>query len=348
MKACVLHGINDLRLEEVPYPVMREGEVIVKIKAAGICGSDLDRVFKSGTYHYPTIIGHEFSGEIVEEFSDGDCKLKGKKVTVFPLLPCFKCDSCIQGKYAQCRNYSYYGSRCDGGFAEYISVKKWNLFVLPDDISFVEGALFEPGAVSCHAISMLHGIVGKTIALIGVGAIGMITAQILKSCGADRVILIVRTEDKAAFLRNSGFDYVINSDLSDINNEIDKMTQGKGVDACIEGTGNDHEFGVSINITRRNGIIVCLGNPKGDFCLKKDVYWQILRKELSIVGTWNSSYKVTNDDWNCFLSLLRERKVESDVIVTDKYSLDECKVAFDDLYYRKKGKIRLKSMFINE
>lgn len=127
MKACVLKGIGNLEYKEVPTPVPERGEVLLKIKASGICGSDIGRVYVKGTYHFPTIPGHEFAGQIVEAGEGVDSSLVGKRAAVFPLLPCRKCDMCEVGEYASCWNYNYFGSRCDGGFAEYIAVPVWNL-----------------------------------------------------------------------------------------------------------------------------------------------------------------------------------------------------------------------------
>ena len=134
VKSANLHAINDLRYEETPFPACEDDEVLVKVKSCGICGSDLSRVYGKGTYHFPTIIGHEFSG-IVE--SDPKGEFDGKRVVIFPLLPCFKCKSCADENYATCENYDYYGSRRDGGMTEYLAVKRWNLLIMPDAISDV-------------------------------------------------------------------------------------------------------------------------------------------------------------------------------------------------------------------
>ena len=115
MKAAVLYGIKDLRYESVPDPVAGENETLIKIMAAGICGSDISRVFDKGAYHYPIILGHEFAG--VDEKT-------GRKAVIFPLLPCMKCAMCSIGEYVCCENYDYYGSRRDGGFAEYLGKKR--------------------------------------------------------------------------------------------------------------------------------------------------------------------------------------------------------------------------------
>ena len=146
MKAGVLHQIGDLRYEDVKDPQPNKGEVLLKIRAAGICGSDIGRVYKKGTYHFPTIPGHEFAGEVVDLGKGVDKSYMHRKAAVFPLLPCRECDMCEIGEYASCRNYNYFGSRCDGGFAEYIAVPVWNLVVSEKDISFEEMAMAEPAA----------------------------------------------------------------------------------------------------------------------------------------------------------------------------------------------------------
>ena len=141
VKCAKLYGIGDLRYEEAPFPECGGDEVIVKVMSCGICGSDLGRVYVKGTYTFPTVIGHEFSGRVVFDplglmTNGGAC--------VFPLLPCFKCKSCREGNYATCENYDYYGSRRDGGMTEYIAVKRWNLVKMPSGLSYDEGAMCEP------------------------------------------------------------------------------------------------------------------------------------------------------------------------------------------------------------
>jgi L-iditol 2-dehydrogenase len=130
MMACNLHGVGDLRYEEVPVPPLGADEVMLQVRAAGICGSDIPRVFEKGTYHFPTIPGHEFAG-VISAVNPGDESLLGKTVAVFPLIPCGKCAACQIGEYAQCADYDYYGSRRDGAFAEYIAVKNGIWFLCP-------------------------------------------------------------------------------------------------------------------------------------------------------------------------------------------------------------------------
>ena len=130
MNAYVLDGINQLHLKEVPMPVVQKGEVLVQVKAAGICGSDIPRIFKTGTYHFPTIPGHEFSGKVVESENPA---WMGKRVGIFPLIPCHSCAPCKKKRYEVCRQYSYLGARTDGGFAEYVAVPEDNLIEMQEN-----------------------------------------------------------------------------------------------------------------------------------------------------------------------------------------------------------------------
>ena len=170
MKCANLHGINDLRYEDMPMPVCEEDEVLVAVKCCGICGSDIPRVYTKGTYHFPTVIGHEFAGKVVY---DSKKELEGKKVAVFPLLPCFACDSCKEGNYATCENYDYYGSRRNGGMSEYLAVKRWNLLTVPENVSYHEAAMCEPVSVARHAICKLNIQQGDRLLISGAGPIGI-------------------------------------------------------------------------------------------------------------------------------------------------------------------------------
>ena len=148
MKALVLEKDKVLRYREVPLPEKRyKKSYLVKVIAAGICGSDLHRAFGSGAYHYPLVMGHEFSGEIAKAFKGAKFK-EGDRVAVFPLIPCRECIPCQTGDYAQCNSYDYLGSRSDGGFAQYVYVPEENLFLVPEHIDMLHAALTEPAAVA--------------------------------------------------------------------------------------------------------------------------------------------------------------------------------------------------------
>jgi L-iditol 2-dehydrogenase len=255
MKAWVLHGINDFRINDVAVPTPKSGEVLVQVKAAGICSSDISRVYAEGAYHYPIILGHEFSG-----VTQG-----GRRVGVFPLLPCYTCESCEAGHYETCRNYSYIGSRRNGAFAEYVAVPNRNLIELPDDLAFEQAALLEPAAVALHAVRQfgLHKV--QSAAVIGDGVIGQMAAKWLSIYGV--ASFVVGRDGKPPLSR---------------------------CDACVEAVGSADALRRCIELTKPGGQIVLVGNPRIDFNIDRMLYWQILRKQITVRGSWNSRYP---SDW---------------------------------------------------
>lgn len=322
MKANVLYGIGDLRYTDVDVPTLKSGEVLVEIKAAGICGSDISRVFCTGTYHFPTIIGHEFAGKVVDAFCEKDKQLIGRRVSVFPLIPCMKCENCAKGNYETCSHYNYLGSRCDGGFAEYVAVPMWNLNFLPDNVTYEEAAMNEPAAVGLHALRRSGFKMCDTIAVFGPGTIGMIICQLAKIGGAKKVLLIGRSQVKLDFAMRYGFaDAVCNIKETDVDAWINSMTDNVGVDVAIEGTGASSCLESCLPVTRKFGTVLAMGNPIGDIALKKEAYWKLLRKQLSLVGTWNSSFGVRPDDWSDVIALLEKGLLKLSPLITHRLRL---------------------------
>lgn len=320
MKASVLYNINDLRYTDIPIPELKNDEVLINVKACGICGSDVNRVFKTGTYHFPTVIGHEFSGVVVK--SPNYPHLLGKRVGIFPLKPCFQCEACKEENYEMCANYDYLGSRCDGGFEEYVAVPAWNVIELPENITFEEAAMLEPTSVAIHALKRLGDIQGKIIAIIGPGPIGNILAKIAKLNGAQSVIMIGRTQSKLDFSKIYGADIIINSSTQNVIDTIYEITDNLGVDAVVEGTGAKQSLSYGIEIVRNGGSIIILGNPLGDVEISKSVYWKILRKQLTIMGTWNSSFGNKKNDWSDAISLLKSGRLDLNPLISHKLEFD--------------------------
>jgi len=317
LKCANLHAINDLRFEETDRPVCASDEVLVRVKSCGICGSDVPRVFTKGTYHFPTIIGHEFSG-IVAEDSEG--KLVGKRVAVFPLLPCFSCESCKTENYAACVDYDYYGSRRDGGMAEYIAVKRWNLVELPDNISYDEGAMCEPISVGRHAVMKLNIQKGENLLISGAGPIGIIAGQWAKSMGAGDVYYFDIDSRKIEFAKTLDFK---------------EYEEGVKIDCVIEGTGHSGAIERCLAAIKPFGKIVLMGNPAGDVTFSQKTYWYILRKELTVLGTWNSSYAERNNDWKESVAALSGGKLAVKALITHKYPIERCNEAFSLMAERK-------------
>lgn len=323
MRANVLHAIGDLRYEAVHEPLVRSGNVLVKVESCGICGSDVDRVYKTGTYSFPRIIGHEFAGTVVDVCNPKDHNYLGARVSVFPLIPCKTCECCVNGLFELCGSYDYLGSRSDGGFAEFVSVPSWNLHRLPDAITFEEAAMYEPAAVAAHALRQIGKNPRKSILIIGPGTIGMIASQIAVSMGYETVILAGRSAEKLDFAASHFHVLTHNINAPDMRERLDEITGRKGVDVVIEGTGAGSCLALAIEYVKRSGILVAMGNPHGDISLSRDVYWKILRKQLRVVGTWNSSFGHKNDDWKYIEGLILSGQLNLESLITHRFAMKD-------------------------
>ena len=227
MEAAVLHAPGDLRIEQVAVPRdLGPEDVLVKVMAAGICGSDIGRVMKTGTYRFPTIPGHEFSGILAECGTGVSSARVGDRVAVAPLMPCFRCESCQHGHYSLCDCYDFLGSRTHGGFAQYVRAPARNVVKVPDAVGFDEAATVEPAGIILHGIKKIEIGAGDSVAVIGVGALGYFAVRFAKLSGAKPVIAVDVDEAKLELARGAGADFVINGANVDAAGRIREVTAG--------------------------------------------------------------------------------------------------------------------------
>lgn len=310
MKAWVLHGIGDLRYEDVPLPELQPGWALVKVLAAGICSSDIPRIFEKGTYHFPTIPGHELCGRVEAVHDGADNDWIGKRVGVYPLIPCKKCPSCLKGEYETCSDYDYIGSRRDGGFAEYVAAPVWNLIELPDTVSDIQGALLEPAAVALHGVRRAGIQLGDTVCIVGTGAIGLLAGQWAKIYGARQVFIKGRTGAKGRIAEQCGLEYTIDSAEQKFS-------------CVIEAVGSEEALEESLALAAPGGRVLLVGNPDGDRILSQNLYWSILRKQLTLLGTWNSSYGVQESDWAELVQAIGSGLLPTAPLITHVLELEE-------------------------
>lgn len=344
MKACVLHGIADLRYEDVSTPAPGEGEVLVEIGACGVCGSDIPRVFSKGTYRFPTIPGHEFAGTVAETAPGVDPAWRGARVAVFPLIPCRVCGPCTMGEYAMCENYNYLGSRCDGAFADYAIAPVWNLLRLPDEVSLLEGAMTEPAAVAVHALRRAGVDIGDSVLIFGAGPIGLMVAMWARAWGAAKVLLADIDAAKLEFARGLGFAETVHAGAEDPIAWTFAHTE-RGAHVVIEASGSSAAFENAVRAARTFGRVVLLGNPAGSMTLTQDGYWAILRKELRVFGSWNSSYsELPKNEWKLAIDFMRDKRLDLRPLVTHPVALD----ALPDALIRMRDRVEFmnKTMFV--
>ena len=318
MKAYVLHNIGDIRYEEYEKPIPKSDEIILKVKASGICGSDIPRIYITGAHRHPIIPGHEFAGIITEIGAQVDPSLLGKRAGVFPLLPCKTCTQCLAEHYEMCSDYGYLGSRNNGGFAEFVAVPAWNLIPLPDQVNFEEAAMIEPMAVAVHAMRKIAPKRDDFVTVCGLGTIGLLLIMFLKDTGIKNILAIGNKDFQKEKALQLGISQQNFCDIREINANawIMDHTYRKGTDIFMECVGKNDTFINALNSTAAAGKIMLVGNPLSDMILSRNDYWQILRKQLTVLGTWNSSYtRKADDDWHYVLHRLEQGTIHpSDLI----------------------------------
>lgn len=350
MKAWILHGVNDIRLEERKEPVPGAGEVLVAVKAAGICGSDIPRIYKTGAHVHPLVPGHEFSGVVVDAGPNVSGEWQKRRVGVFPLIPCGGCAPCMNKQYEICRNYDYLGSRRDGGFAEYVVVPVKNLIPLPEGVSFEEAAMLEPMAVAAHAMRRVmtqmpekagaagsgaaakNKAAGDRVAVFGLGTIGLLLVMMLlegrKAQGKpiDGIFVIGNKEFQKQKILELGLSENAYCDGRTQNavQWLMEHTDGWGADVVFECVGRNETVGQALDGAAPGSRVCLLGNPASDMVLEKSIYWKILRNQLTVTGTWNSSFthEVT-DDWRYVMDRLSAKKIAPEGLISHRLSLEE-------------------------
>ena len=330
MKSLVLaeNGILEVQ-EHNPPPRPSPEWVLIRIAASGICGSDIPRAFSGGAYHLPLVMGHEFSG-VVEESFTGSAYTVGDRVVVFPLIP--NPDEAINqiGEYAVGRTYDYFGSRRDGGFQELLWVPEFNLFPIPEGVKLEHAAMTEPCAVALHAASRPSVQPGMSAAVVGGGPIGNMVAQWLRISGCRPVILSEPDERKRTIARDMGFT-TIDPLATDPVEAIRERTNG-GADIAVEACGLPVTFRQTIAAAGLFAQVVFLGNIHGDFSLSEAEFSSVLRRELTIYGTWNS--KVTprgSDEWTKVLSLLGN-EIDVDPLISHRVRWEDGPAVFKSIH----------------
>lgn len=334
MRAASLYAPKDIRCEDVPKPSIGEEEVLIKVMACGICGSDIPRVMEKGTYTFPTIPGHEIAG--VAEETGGRVRnvKKGDRVAVIPIIPCNQCQFCKRCEYFYCKNYNYLGSRTDGGFAEYVKAPARNLVLMPDGISYEEGAFTEPLSVALHAVSSAKTqLTGRNAAVFGAGPIGNLIGQVANLYGAKKLFLIDIRDEKLCIAREVGLKDNINAKKDNPVNKIFDETAGEGVDVVFEVSGSAIAIKQGLSLIRPKGEMVLVGRIVSDLILEEK-YWEIvLRKEITLKGIWGFEFAAfPPPSWNIVLRYMQEGKVSVKPLITHRCHLSEIKAVFKMMY----------------
>lgn len=335
MKAAVLYANEDIRYDDYTEPVIDADSIIIKVKAAGICGSDVPRVLYNGAHYYPNVLGHEFSGEVAEIGENVKNIEIGDKVAGAPLIPCMKCTDCQKGDYSLCKFYDFIGSRRQGAFAEYVKIPAMN--AVKFDVSYEQGAFFEPSTVALHGLRINNYKGGKNVAVLGGGTIGVFTMQWAKIFGAASVTVFDISDERLNLCKKMGADYVVNT--------VGATLQKNAYDYVFETAGVVETMQLAFELAANKANICFIGTPTRDLTFTPKLFENMNRKEFKLTGSWMSySAPFPGEEWTLTAHYFKTGQLKfSEDLIFKKFKLNECGEAFD-LY--KKGQVKGKILFV--
>ena len=331
MKAGVVYAREDIRYEEIKKPEVKPGKVLIKVKYTGICGSDVPRVNGDACHYFPNVLGHEFSGTVVE-VGEGVTKVKpGDKVSGVPLVPCMACEDCQKGNYSLCKHYSFIGSREFGSFAEYVAVPELNAVPFDESVSFEQGAFFEPATVALHGLKRVPYEGGKTVAILGGGTIGMFVMQWAKIFGAAKTVVFDIAPERLALGKRLGADAGINTLDSGFMEAAMELTGGKGFDYVFETAGNAATMKMAFELAANKAHVCFVGTPTKNLSFTVKEWENMNRKEFTLTGSWMSySAPFPGEEWKLTAHYFKTGELKfDDSFIFKKVPLSEIASAFE-------------------
>ncbi len=332
MNACLFYGPYDVRLEKVKTPEITENELLVKIKAALTCGTDL-KTFQRGhpllIKQIPSTFGHQFSGIVVKAGKNVKDFYLGQKIIALNSAPCFKCRFCIKEQFSLCKNMKF----LNGAYAEYIavpeSIVQHNTYEMPPDISFEEAASLEGLSVVVHGAERSEISSDKTVCVIGTGSIGLMFVALAKLNSA-KVISIGRNDYKLNVAKELGADYTFNTsqlaDLNQLDKQIKDVTNGIGPDIVIEAVGLPATWELATKLVCRGGIVNFFGGCKKGSKVEFDTY-RLHYDELKLIGVFHHTPKHVRIALNLLSNVSFRQKI-FEKIITHTVPLRELENAF--------------------
>ena len=348
MKAAVVCANEDVRYMDIDEPQVSAGMVKIRVKASGICGSDIPRVLHNGVHFYPIVLGHEFSGEVVE-IGEGVTKVKvGDKVTGAPLLPCLTCDDCQNGNYSLCKHYSFIGSRQQGSNADYLVIPERNAVPFDKSISYEQGAMFEPSTVALHGLKLNDYKGGEYVAVLGCGTIGIFTAQWAKIFGAKKVVVFDISDERLALAKRMGADEVVNTLKENYMEEAKAITGGKGYGYVFETAGQVPTMHMAFELAGNKANVCFIGTPHVDLTFTPKMWENMNRKEFKLTGSWMSySAPFPGKEWELTAHYFATGQLKYDPeFVYKKIPMSQAQEAFQ--LFKTPGLVKGRILLVNE
>jgi 2-desacetyl-2-hydroxyethyl bacteriochlorophyllide A dehydrogenase len=316
MKAAVLYKPGDVRLVEVKDPQPGPGEILIRIMACGVCGTDHSLFVGGFPAIYPVVIGHEFSG-VVTATGEGVKNLAvGDRVTVDPNRVCHRCDYCRMGNEHLCENLSSMGVHIDGADAEYCVMAETNVYKLPDNVSFEEAAFCEPLACAIRGLEMAHVRHGDIVLILGAGGMGNLIAQLAARAGAAQVIVSEPIRFRRERALENGATSVIDPLRQDVDAELRKVRR-IGADVVFEVAGNLKLQAAVVYYARKGGQVVWFGCSPSDGKIEVNPYY-VNDSELKIAGSFNNPFATARA-----VRMLSGKKVRVDNLISHRIALKD-------------------------
>jgi L-iditol 2-dehydrogenase len=339
MKALVLREYMKLEYAEVPDPDIADDEVLVQVKACGICGSDVHGMDgSSGRRIPPIVMGHEAAGVICRAGKSVAHFAVGDPVTFDSTVSCGACWYCRRGDINLCDNRRVLGVSCEdyrryGAFAEYVAVPERILYRIPEGIPFEHAALTEPVSIAVHAVERTPIALGDTAVVAGTGMIGLLVVQALRAAGCARIIAIDLEPDKLALAKRLGADIGLNPKEVDAPAEVRRLTGGRGADVSFEVVGIGATLGLALDCLRKGGIATLVGNltPTVPFGHQAAV-----TREISINGSCAS-----RGEYPVCIDMIRTKKIDVGALISKVVPLSEGADWFRRLYAQEKGLLKV-------
>jgi len=338
MKALVLTRYNEFSYQDVPGPEIAPDEVLIRVEACSICGSDVHGMDGStGRRIPPVIMGHEASGVIEKTGAAVSDWKPGERVTFDSTLYCGTCEYCRRGEVNLCDNRRVLGVscaeyRCNGAFAEYVAVNRRILYRIPDSVSFVQAAMAEPLSVAVHAVRRAGFAPGQDAVVVGAGMIGLLIIQVLAAKGCRNLFAVDVDDGKLELARRFGATSAVNS-RGDAVREILGLTGGRGADVSLEAVGIEATGNIAVKALRKGGTAVFVGNLTAAESLPVQ---EIVTKQLSVLGSCASA-----GEYPECLSLIADGKVDLEAFISAAAPLSEGADWFRRLQKREPGLMKV-------
>lgn len=339
MKALVLTDYKKLDYMDYPKPEISADEVLIKVKACGICGSDVHGYDGStGRRIPPIIMGHEASGEIMEMGTEVNGWKIGERVTFDSTIYCGKCDYCRRGLVNLCDNRRVLGVSCKeyrqhGAFAEFVAVPQRILYRLPDNVSFKHAALVEPLSIAFHAKNLTPILLNDSAVVVGSGMIGLLIIQTLKISGVGKIIALDVKPRRLELAKKCGADYCLKSDDLSVTKEINDITHSKGADIAFDVVGTEQSLATAITSLRKGGSLTLIGNITPDVSLPLQ---SVVTRQISIQGSCAS-----NGEYGACLDFIAHGSINVDIIMDAVAPLQDGAQWFEKLYGNKEDLLKV-------